>query len=122
MLLVVDSTDVVFAVDSVPAILAITTDPFIVWSSNMMAVIGLRSIYFLLSGVMRRLEYIQAGISLVLVFAGAKMLTSEWYDMPTWLSLIGIVSVLTSGTLVAYMVKRVMPRTSSGEARATPES
>src|SRR5262249_48568031 len=74
VLLIVESTDLVFAVDSIPAIFAVTTDPFIVYTSNVFAILGLRSLYFLLAGVMDKFHYLTLGLSAVLTFVGAKML------------------------------------------------
>ena len=77
VLLVVETTDVIFAVDSIPAIFAITQDPFIVYTSNVFAILGLRALYFLLAGVMEMFVYLKVGLSFVLVFVGAKMLAAD---------------------------------------------
>ena len=90
VLLVIDWCDVVFAVDSIPAIFAITRDPFIVFSSNMFAVIGLRELFFLLAGAVDRFRYLKPAVALVLVFVGAKMVLAHWIHVPIGLSL-GIV-------------------------------
>jgi tellurite resistance protein TerC len=83
VLVFVEMTDVVFATDSIPAILAITRDPFIVYTSNVFAILGLRSLYFALAGMMELFHYLHYGLSAVLVFIGAKMLSSHYYEMPT---------------------------------------
>ncbi len=87
VLVVVETTDIVFAVDSIPAVMSITLDPFIVYTSNIFAILGLRSIYFALAGVSQRLCYLKYGLSVILVFLGLKMLASVIYEMPVSLSL-----------------------------------
>jgi tellurite resistance protein TerC len=93
-LLVVESSDVLFAVDSIPAVLAVTRDPFIVYTSNVFAIMGLRSLYYLLANVMGMFSYLKLGISFVLAFVGAKMLLSDIYPIPIHFSLGVIVGVL----------------------------
>ena len=100
VLVLIESTDVVFAVDSVPAILAVSRDPFVVFSSNAMAILGLRALYFLLAGVRDRLVYINQGLGVILAFVGVKMIVSEWYHVPTWASL----SVITIALAVTVVV------------------
>ena len=100
VLVVVDVIDVVFAVDSIPAIFAVTRDPFIVFSSNIFAVLGLRSLYFLLADLMGKFHYLKYGLGLVLAFVGLKMLLSEWWHMPIALSL-GVILALLSGAVLA---------------------
>ncbi len=82
VLLVVETTDILFATDSIPAILAITRDPFIVYTSNVFAILGLRSMYFALAGMMKLFHYLNYGLSVVLMFIGAKMLLPERYHVP----------------------------------------
>ncbi|KTB48299.1 integral membrane protein, TerC family [Dehalogenimonas alkenigignens] len=94
VLVAVETTDIIFAVDSIPAVLAITTDPFIVYTSNMFAIMGLRSMYFALEGFANRLYYLHYGLAAVLVFLGTKMLLSGIYHVPTFLSLLIITSIL----------------------------
>jgi len=94
VLLILETTDLVFAVDSVPAVLAITPDPFIVFTSNVFAILGLRSMFFALEGVMKRFRYLHYGLSVVLVFVGVKMLLAGLYKIPTWISLMLIVGIL----------------------------
>ncbi|HUF66087.1 MAG TPA: TerC family protein [Gemmatimonadaceae bacterium] len=94
-LALVETTDIIFATDSIPAIFAVTRDPFIVYSSNVCAVLGLRALYFLLAGIVDRFHYLQLGLSVVLVFIGGKMLLEEIYHIPTLVSLAVIASVLS---------------------------
>jgi tellurite resistance protein TerC len=94
VLLLVEFTDLVFAIDSIPAIFAITNDAFIVYTSNVMAILGLRSMYFLLAGVVHKFVYLKYGLSLVLVFVGAKMMLVDVVKVPTPVSLAVIASVI----------------------------
>jgi len=103
VLLVVETTDVLFAVDSIPAILAITLDAFIVYTSNVFAILGLRSMYFALAGMMELFHYLHYGLSLVLIFVGGKMLVSHYYQIPTELAL-GIVAGILIISVVASML------------------
>jgi len=93
-LLVVESTDVIFAVDSIPAVLAVTTDPFIVYTSNVFAIMGLRSLYYLLANIMAMFVYLKLGISFILSFVGVKMLIADFYPIHIYVSLGVIVGVL----------------------------
>ena len=95
VLILVETTDVVFAVDSIPAILAVSHEEFIVFSSNAFAILGLRALYFLLAGMQGRFRYLNTGLAVILAFVGVKMLLLEVYHMPTWLSLSVIAAVLT---------------------------
>ena len=99
VLVVVEATDVVFAVDSIPAIFAITTDPFIVFTSNIFAILGLRAMYFLLAGMLDKFQYLKFGLGLVLAFVGAKMLLVDVLKVPIALSL-GIVGTLLGGSVL----------------------
>jgi tellurite resistance protein TerC len=103
VLLVVETTDVAFALDSIPAIFAITRDPFIVYTSNVFAILGLRAMYFMLAGVLPMFRYLSHGLSLVLMFIGVKMLIESWVEIPTGISL-GVVGVLLAGAVVASLV------------------
>jgi tellurite resistance protein TerC len=94
VLVLVEATDLVFAVDSIPAIFAITTDPFIVYTSNVFAILGLRSLYFLLGGVMEKFEYLKLGLAGILVFVGGKMALVDVYKIPSAVSLAVISSIL----------------------------
>jgi tellurite resistance protein TerC len=94
VLILVEATDLVFAIDSSPAIFGVTTDPFIVYTSNIFAVMGLRSLYFLLAAVVNRFHLLKYGLALILTFVGFKMLTERWIDIDIALSLVIIISVL----------------------------
>ena len=94
VLVLVETTDLIFAVDSIPAIFAVTDDPFIVYTSNVFAILGLRALYFLLAGVIHRFHYLKLGLSVVLVFVGAKMLLTDIYQVPVGVSLAVIALVL----------------------------
>lgn len=102
----VEVTDLIFAIDSIPAVFAITTDPFIVFTSNIFAILGLRSLYFLLAGVITKFVYLKIGLALVLVFVGAKMLMMDFYKIPIWASLLTIATILTT-TIVISLLKPV---------------
>jgi len=105
VLLVLESTDLVFAVDSIPAIFAITHDPFIVYTSNIFAILGLRSMFFLLQGMMDRFHYLPVGLGLVLAFVGVKMLVQNFYAISIGLSL-GIVALFLSGGVIASLLHK----------------
>jgi tellurite resistance protein TerC len=94
ILLIVESTDLVFAVDSIPAIFAVTRDPFLVYTSNVCAILGLRALYFLLAGVMDQFQYLKLGLSVVLTFIGVKMVIVDLYHIPVGASLAVVASVL----------------------------
>jgi len=102
VLLIVDTTDVVFATDSIPAIFAVTRDPFIVYTSNICAVLGLRALYFLLAGIVDKFVYLKLGLSLVLVFIGAKMLLEGLFHIPIGISL-GVVALVLGSSIAASM-------------------
>ncbi len=104
-LIVVETTDLIFAVDSIPAIFAITTDTFIVYTSNVFAILGLRALYFLLSGVMRRFTYLKAGLAVVLLFVGAKMVISDFYKIPIALSLTVVLGILSFAIIASWLSK-----------------
>src|SRR4029079_15510345 len=99
VLLVIDVVDVIFAIDSIPAIFGVTRDPFIVFTSNIFAVLGLRAIYFLLHDLMDRFAYLHYGLGLVLTFIGAKMLVAHWVEIPVQWSL-GVVAALLGGSVL----------------------
>jgi tellurite resistance protein TerC len=106
VLLVVETTDILFAVDSIPAILAITLNAFIVYTSNVFAILGLRSMYFAVAGMMDLFEYLHYGLSLVLVLIGAKMLVSHYYTVPTHLALATVAGVIA----ISVVASVVWPR------------
>jgi tellurite resistance protein TerC len=93
-LIIVETSDIVFALDSVPAVLAVTTQPFIVYTSNIFAMLGLRSLYFVLARVVDRFRYLRAGLAAILIFFGGRLLLSDVVDVPTWLSLAVIAAAL----------------------------
>lgn len=101
VLVLVETTDIIFAVDSIPAILAVTREPFIVFSSNAFAILGLRAMYFMLAGMMDRFVYLKTGLAAVLVFVGAKMLITDWYHVPIWASLTVIAATITIAIVVS---------------------
>ncbi len=101
VLLVVESSDVMFAVDSIPAVLAVTQDPFLVFTSNVFAILGLRSLYFALAAIMEKFRYLKFSLVVILGFVGAKMLLSHYYPIPTAVSLCVIASVLLIGMLAS---------------------
>lgn len=103
VLLLVEFTDLVFAVDSIPAIFAVTRDPFLVYTSNVFAILGLRSMYFLLAGVVYKFVYLKYGLSAILTFVGIKMLIVDFYHVPILLSL-GFILFTLTGTIAASLV------------------
>ena len=105
-LLVVESSDVIFAVDSIPAVLAVTHDPFIVYTSNVFAIMGLRSLYYLLANVMEMFVYLKLGISFILAFVGAKMLLADVYPIPIYFSLGVIVGVLAISIATSLTISK----------------
>src|SRR5437868_6673360 len=105
-LITVEVTDVVFAVDSIPAIFAVTSDPFIVFTSNIFAILGMRSLYFLLAGVVTKFRYLTVGLSLVLVFVGAKMVLADVYELPVVASLAVIAAILAAAVIASLLRSR----------------
>ena len=103
VLVVVETTDILFAVDSIPAIFAVTTDPFIVYTSNICAILGLRALYFVLAGMMDKFHYLKVGLGLVLSFVGVKMLLVDLYKVPIAVSL-GVVAMLLVGSVAASLL------------------
>jgi tellurite resistance protein TerC len=106
VLVLVETTDVVFAVDSVPAILAVSREPFIVFASNAFAIMGLRALYFLLAGMAGRFRYLNIGLGFILAFVGLKMLAVKWYHPPQWLSLSVIALALAVAILASLRAER----------------
>ncbi len=119
VLLVVEITDVTLAVDSIPAVFGITRDPFIVYTSNVLAILGLRALYFLLAGIIDRLRFLDEGLGVVLVFIGGKMIGDPWVDIPVSVSLAVVGGVL----LIALVASVLMPGKKKGEVapEKTPE-
>ena len=107
VLLVVEVTDITLAIDSIPAIFGITQDPFIVYTSNVFAILGLRAMYFLLAGVLSRLRFLTVGLSFVLTFIGAKMIAHKWLDIPEHISLLVVAGIL----LLALTASLLFPAT-----------
>jgi len=103
VLIMIETTDVMFAVDSIPAILAISRDPFIVYSSNVFAILGLRALFFALAGIMQLFEYLHYGLAAILIFVGLKMLLSEWIHLPVWIALSVIAFILTSTIIFSVL-------------------
>ena len=110
VLVFVEWTDVVFAIDSIPAVFAVTNDPFIVYSSNVFAILGLRSLFFVLAGAMDRFTYFQAGVSAILVFVGAKMILARWVHLPITVSLGVIVGILGAAIVASWLKNRRLAR------------
>lgn len=116
VLIVVESSDVIFAVDSIPAILAVSREQFLVFSSNAFAILGLRALYFLLADLRNKFRFLQQGLAVVLAFVGVKMLISEWYHFPTFASL-GVIAVVLTAAIV-LSVKNPLPE---GEEPELPD-
>lgn len=112
VLLVIESTDVLFATDSIPAILAISRDSFIVYTSNVFAILGLRSLFFALSAMIKLFRYLHYGLAVVLIFVGVKMLVAIKFTIPTWITLV-VVAVVLAASVIASVLR---PQKSSPEA------
>ncbi len=108
VLVVVEATDIVFAVDSIPAIFAVTEDPFIVYTSNVFAILGLRALYFALAAMMDRFRYLEVGLGLVLTFVGIKMVIADFYKIPIGISL-SVVLVLLGGSIAVSLLRPPKP-------------
>jgi tellurite resistance protein TerC len=111
VVILIEATDLIFAVDSIPAILAISEDPFIVYTSNVFAILGLRSLYFALSGIEKYFHYLKFGLSAILVFVGLKMCIVDFYKIPVTISLIVIVFLLA----IAMIASVLFPKKESEE-------
>ncbi len=122
VLVVVETTDVVFAVDSIPAIFAVTTDPFIVYTSNIFAILGLRALFFLLAGMIGRFHYLKYGLGLVLAFVGVKMVIVDFYKFPIGISLAVIASLLGLSILISLKSPPVKPELPKPSKDGTPIS
>ncbi len=120
VLVMVETTDIIFAVDSIPAIFAVTQDPFLVFTSNAFAILGLRAMYFLLADLIDRFIYLKAGLAAILVFVGIKMLLLDVYKMPIWLSL-GVITVSITIAVVASLRATRHPQKTAGAAPAAEE-
>lgn len=104
VLIIVEWSDLVFAIDSIPAIFAITRDPFLVYSSNIFAILGLRALFFVLSGMVDRFRYLKPGVAIILAFVGTKMILSHWVHIPVLLSLGVILGVLATAVGISLTV------------------
>ena len=116
VLVLIEITDLVFAVDSIPAIFAVTSDPFIVYTSNIFAILGLRAMFFLLAGAMDRFTYLKVGLSFVLMFVGTKMVIVDLYKIPIGLSLAAIAAILGVAVLASWLREQPDPPRISGSA------
>ena len=103
VLILVEFTDLIFAIDSIPAIFALTTDPFLVYTSNIFAVLGLRSLYFLMARVVHKFHHLKYGLAIILTFVGTKMLIENWVHVPILVSL-GVIIVVLAGSIVASLI------------------
>lgn len=121
VLLVVEATDVVFAIDSIPAILAVTTDPFVVFTSNVFAIMGLRALLFALAGIMDLFHYLRYGLAVVLSFIGVKMLLSSFFHLPVYIALAVVLGVLGLSVLASLLFP-ASPTSASGVAKLSPEA
>jgi len=106
VLVLIETMDLVFAVDSIPAVFAVTREPFLVYTSNVAAILGLRSLYFLLAGAVTKLRYLSIGLAAILIFVGLKMLSSHWFEVPTVASLGVIVLILATAAAASIYVDR----------------
>ncbi len=119
VLLMIETTDLVFAVDSIPAILAITQDTFIVYTSNVFAILGLRSFYFALAGMFYKFRFLKVGLSIVLAYVGVKMLIADFFKIPTFISLGVIVVTIGTSILVSFLIP---PKTEEVGTPVDPKS
>ena len=103
VLLVIESTDVIFAMESIPAVMGISHDAFIIYTSNIFAILGLRSLFFALSGIMNLFHHLHYGLALILAFVGVKMLVSEYYKIPIVYALLVIVVILFVSIVASYL-------------------
>ena len=122
VLVVVETTDVMFAIDSIPAIFAVTTDPFIVFTSNVFAILGLRSLYFLLAGLIDRFVYLKQGLAALLVFAGIKILLADLWPIPVPVALAVIVGILGVSVVASLIAVRRRPAAEIAAPSAPSES
>jgi tellurite resistance protein TerC len=120
-LLVIESTDIAFAIDSIPAVFSVTRDPFIVYTSNVCAILGLRAFYFLLAGVLPYFRYLGRGLAAVLVLVGAKMLAERWVEVPTGITLGGVALILAVAVLASVVAARNERKRDSSSAVARDE-
>ncbi|MEX0874449.1 MAG: TerC family protein [Actinomycetota bacterium] len=119
VLILIETTDVLFAFDSIPAILAVSREPFIVFSANAFAILGLRALYFCLAGLAGKFRYLNQGLGVILAFVGVKMLIVEWYHVPTWASL-GLIAVVLAVTITLSLRADKRARGQGQAASVTP--
>lgn len=105
VLIIIETSDVMFAIDSIPAILSITTDSFIVYTSNVFAILGLRALYFALEGLMRMFKYLNYGLGLILIFVGVKMMIQKWAEIPIGITL-AVITVILCGSILISILKK----------------
>lgn len=117
VLVVVETTDLIFAIDSIPAIFSVTKDPFLVYTSNVCAILGLRAMYFLLAGVVEKFHYLSMGLSLILVWVGSKMLLTDLYHVPIPLSL-GVIAIILAIAVGASLLR---PKPADAESNSLPK-
>jgi len=120
-LVLIEGSDVVFAVDSIPAVFSVTKDPFLVFTSNIFAILGLRSLYFALAGMMDHFEYLKYSLIVLLFFVGVKMLVGHWWHPSNALSLGIIASILAVGVIASLMKRRLQPHEAAGDAAHLPD-
>lgn len=106
-LVVIEITDLIFAVDSIPAVFSVTQNPFIAYASNILAILGLRSMYFVIADFVSRLRYLKPGLAAILGFVGVKMLITDFYHIPSWVSLLVLAGILTTAGLTSWYAGRV---------------
>jgi len=116
VLLVVETTDLAFAVDSIPAVLAITQDSFVVFTSNIFAILGLRALYFAVAGVMQLFRFLSTGLAVILIFIGVKMLISRWVEIPIGLSL-GVIGAVLAASVLASLLIPERPEAKDGAGK-----
>jgi tellurite resistance protein TerC len=112
VLVVIETTDLIFAVDSIPAILSITYDPFIVFTSNVFAILGLRALYFAIAGIMKLFSYLHFGLAFILVFVGVKMLLADFYKIPVTVAL----AVVGVALMISILASILFPANNNGPA------
>ena len=117
VLVLVETTDIIFAVDSIPAIFAVTQEPFLVFTSNAFAILGLRAMYFLLADLIHRFIYLKAGLAAILVFVGIKMLLLDVWKVPIWLSLIAVATSITVTVMLSLRATRDLQVTDTEHAK-----
>jgi tellurite resistance protein TerC len=117
-LIVVEVTDLIFAVDSIPAILAVTTDTFVVYTSNVFALLGMRALYFLLAGAAARFRYLRPGLAIILAAVAVKLLTADLYEVPVWVSPAFIAAVLAAVAILSIRDRRPGARTARPRDRS----